>query len=468
MDKYTDKDVEKIGWIKFAFTCIASLIIVIFIFVLFGSKSNAKELYYLGNMEMDVQSATGSAKGHVLVKVYSEIDPVDYDVVVGKNGDSYFYFYMSDEENIYKELRSLHYEYVYSGDVKSGQVSYDFGFLKNDRFWSGENKTGLAMDGEYWTSNLDPKIKIFDVSDGNDSIRNYYLYGDTSGQLNIDIEQEGMLVSDVEIPKLKFDDYGYNASLTNSADDLYIEVQGRWYSVADIELFKQDAMWKYKYNTILKSDLETWVSFSDRVSSTQKIEFRKLGADSWNRFLLQYPVDERGYSGGTNSVGNYFSGYTDALNNFKAFLKQPEYAFNGLEVYIRYYWFDNGQIKYSNWTHWYDAMAKPDGSSGSQWDDKENIFTESQSDKGLTSSQKDNLESTGYSKGDSDAITKYINNTNEELATKKIWDIMQEMIKYMGSFPQLVRTVFSFLPAWIFELIAVGIGFIIVLRFLGR
>ena len=96
------------------------------------------------------------------------------------------------------------------------------------------------------------------------------------------------------------------------------------------------------------------------------------------------------------------------------------------------------------------------------------MHSESQSESGLTTSQKEDLEQSGNSKSDTDVITQYINNSPNEIASEKIWDVMESMISAMGSFPKLISTVFGWLPSWFINMIAVSLASLIILRFLGR
>lgn len=284
-----------------------------------------------------------------------------------------------------------------------------------------------------------------------------------------DIESVGSYSEYIPTPKITVDNVGYGFGFNNAADNYYFELQGRWYSVDDIELYKENLQWKYKYSTLIKSSLTSWVSASDKMLATDGYDFAELGSASFQAFLTSYPIDNRTYYGGTNAVGNYFSGYNNAMDTIKMLLNAPESLFNGLEIYIRYFTIDDkGNVNYGKWCHWYDALADSGGSSGSEIDDKQNMHSESQSESGLTTDQKESLEETGDSKSDTDVITQYINNSPDEIASKKIWEVMQSMISAMGVFPSLVSTVFGWLPSWLINMIAVSLASLIILRFLGR
>lgn len=332
-------------------------------------------------------------------------------------------------------------------------------------------------------------LKVSDMStilcdvplfDNVDALENYLTTGDDSGQINkpeINLEVDGVFNPDIDIPKLAVDSIGYNFSFVNGADNLYFEMKGRWYSVDDIELYKENLMWKYKYDTLLKGSLGTWVMANDRLLSTGNYNFAELGAGSFDRFINRsYPIDNRTYTGGTNTLGNWLGGYNDALSQLKLLLKEPTSIYNGVEIYVRFYYFDdNNKPVYSKWTHYYNNLANSSGSSGTTWDDKDNMFTENQSQNGLSDTELDELENTGNSRLDVDSVSNYNNYTNyfdksEGLvnATFDVFNLIKSLVVGMGDFPTLVNQVFGFLPYWLINLIAISLAAIVVMRFVGR
>lgn len=305
-----------------------------------------------------------------------------------------------------------------------------------------------------------------------ESLKNYLETGDESGWTNKPApEPKYYFDENIETPRLSFID-GLKFYIDNASVDYGIEIEGRCYTVDDIELYKADLLWKYKYASVLKNDLSIWVSVSDNISSSGEHDLYIYGAASFSNLLQKYPIDNRTYYGGTNAVGNYFSGYSDALSTLKTVLLSTHGSlFNGTEIYIRFYYLDNmGNVHYGKWCHWFDEMANSAGSSGSQWDDKTNMFTENQSNIGLTPDDRQKLEDTGNSKGnDNDSMPKYNNTSSwDSKAGDEVWDIMNSMSKKLGDFPRLVQQVFLFLPDWLISLIAVGLGLVVLLRFLGR
>lgn len=276
--------------------------------------------------------------------------------------------------------------------------------------------------------------------------------------------------SSIPVPRLRFTGT-LNFYIENASDDYFVEIQGRHYTVDDIELFKQNLLWKYKYSTVLKNDLSVWVDVQRRKLSRGNFDLLDLGSESFENLLFSYPIENRNYYGGSNALGNYLSGYSDALSQLKTvLLPVPGTLLNGTEIYIRFYTIDDQNIcHYGKWCHWYDNMGDPDGSSASQWDDKENMFTENQSESGLTDSAKDQIEESGYSKSDSDVSSSYNNTSSwDSKASDSVFAVISSIVSSLGAFPNLIAKVCSFLPDWALILIGVGIGFVVLLRFVGR
>ena len=127
----------------------------------------------------------------------------------------------------------------------------------------------------------------------------------------VDLDKDGVLDLNMEIPVIKMDpngDGGYDFVFDNAAYDTYFELQGRWYTVDDINLFKENAVWKYSYQSLLKSDLTTWVSPDDKATSIGTYDLCDVGGDAFNSFLNAYPIESRSYTGGTNALGNWLNG----------------------------------------------------------------------------------------------------------------------------------------------------------------
>lgn len=336
-------------------------------------------------------------------------------------------------------------------------------------------------------------VPIYSHGTGFFGLYNYgnsvYVSFDESGNItdiekpSVDISGDGVLDEAIPIPEIVMHDIkegeidvntpAYTFSFNNASEKYNIELQGRWYSVDDITLYKENLMWKYKYDTLLKSALTTWVSYDDRLSSVGLYCLDDLGKANFETLLQTYPIENRTYLGGKNSVNDYLFGYNDALTMLKTMhLPYVGGLFNGCEIYVRYWYEDAEGIHYSKWTHWFDEMAKPSGSSGSQWDDKDNMFSNSQSSSGLTDTDKESLETSGNSKNDLDAEKEihYDYESAEELAEAMgdAFGIMGDMVGKLGDVPKLFSSVFSFMPAWVVTLLGLSIVVCIILRIAGR
>lgn len=291
----------------------------------------------------------------------------------------------------------------------------------------------------------------------------------SNGILSSDMERPVIVLNEASNGNPVGGDYSY-FRFNNAQEDYFIEMKGRWYSTNDFDIYRENLVWKYKYQTILKNDLSSWVSVSDNVNSVGTFRFDVLGKSSWENLLSLYPVDNRNYEGGSFALFNKITGYSDALDTLKMLLKQPYSLYNGYEIYVRYYRYDdNGNLQYSKWTHFYNNLADAAGSSGSRLDDLNNMYSENQSDKGLTDDELSDLENTGNSRNDLDAVPK--NNydySSLENATMNFFDLLKNFGTMLGQFPSMVAAVFGFLPSWLIGLFAVAIGAVIFCRFIGR
>lgn len=289
------------------------------------------------------------------------------------------------------------------------------------------------------------------------------------GSLSADMERPVIVLHEAANGNPTESDYSY-FEFNNAREDYFFEMKGRWYTTNDFDIYRDKLVWKYKYSTLLKNDLSTWVTVADGKNSVGKFQFDILGKSSWENLITSYPVDDRNYIGWSYALVNKITGYSDAVDTLKMLLKQPYSLYNGYEVYVRYYRYDeNGSIEYSKWTHFYNNLANSEGSSGSRLDDLDNMYSENQSDKGLTDDELSDLENTGNSRNDLDAVPK--NNydySSLETATMNFFDLLTNYGSMLGQFPSMVTAVFGFLPVWLIGLIAVAIGAVIVCRFIGR
>lgn len=324
-------------------------------------------------------------------------------------------------------------------------------------------QAGLGAWGDYYHG--ESSYVYFNADGSIDKIVAPYV----KGSLSADMERPVIVLHEAANGNPTESDYSY-FEFNNAREDYFFEMKGRWYTTNDFDIYRDKLVWKYKYSTLLKNDLSTWVTVADGKNSVGKFQFDILGKSSWENLITSYPVDDRNYIGGSYALVNKITGYSDAVDTLKMLLKQPYSLYNGYEVYVRYYRYDeNGSIEYSKWTHFYNNLANSEGSSGSRLDDLDNMYSENQSDKGLTDDELSDLENTGNSRNDLDAVPK--NNydySSLETATMNFFDLLTNYGSMLGQFPFMVTAVFGFLPAWLIGLIAVAIGAVIVCRFIGR
>lgn len=287
----------------------------------------------------------------------------------------------------------------------------------------------------------------------------------------------GVLDESIPIPVLSVNNDNGTFLFTNAQNDYKFELKGRFWSTDDFYVFRKtpSLVWQYKYLTLLKNSLTTWVSVGDNMSTLSTYSFGDLGAESWNDLISTYPIENRniitGEQQGWFSWAN-ITGYNDAVTTLKTLLSTPYSLFNGYEVYVRYYVVcDDGSIKYSKWTHYFNNLADADGSSGSIVDDANNMNNGSQSDKGLTDSDMDNVENSGNSRNDVDA--KPSNDFSVEISDitglfNQFINILKSLYSGMGQLPSLVNAIFGFLPSWASTMIGVSLFVIIILRIIGR
>lgn len=336
-------------------------------------------------------------------------------------------------------------------------------FLRYIRITPCYRQAGLGAWGDFYHG--EPSYVYFNQDGSIDRIDAPYI----KGELSTDMERPVIVLHEAANGNPTESDFSY-FEFNNAQSDYFFEMKGRWYTTNDFDLYRDKLVWKYKYSTLLKNNLSTWVSVSDNRSSVGRFQFDVLGKSSWDNLLSSYPVDDRNYIGGSYNLFNKITGYSDALETLKMLLKQPYSLFNGYEVYVRYFRYDeNGGIQYSKWTHFYNNLADSDGSSGSRLDDLDNMYSENQSDKGLTDDELSDLENGGNSRNDLDAVPK--NNydySSLENATMNFFDLLKNFGTMLGQFPSMVAAVFGFLPPWLIGLIAVAIGAVIVCRFIGR
>jgi len=379
-----------------------------------------------------------------------------------------YYFADKEAQDTIKQANAYPDEFVTADktltiDVSGLKPDNENWFLRYIRITPCYRQAGLGAWGDFYHG--EPSYVYFNQDGSIDRIDAPYI----KGELSIDMERPVIVLHEAANGNPTESDFSY-FEFNNAQSDYFFEMKGRWYTTNDFDLYRDKLVWKYKYSTLLKNNLSTWVSVSDNRSSVGRFQFDVLGKSSWDNLLSSYPVDDRNYIGGSYNLFNKITGYSDALETLKMLLKQPYSLFNGYEVYVRYFRYDeNGGIQYSKWTHFYNNLADSDGSSGSRLDDLDNMYSENQSDKGLTDDELSDLENGGNSRNDLDAVPK--NNydySSLENATMNFFDLLKNFGTMLGQFPSMVAAVFGFLPPWLIGLIAVAIGAVIVCRFIGR
>ncbi|MBQ2936881.1 MAG: hypothetical protein IJD96_11665 [Lachnospiraceae bacterium] len=329
---------------------------------------------------------------------------------------------------------------------------------------------------------LNTNIPIFNSLE---AAENYFKNNDNSGIINkpplILDENNTAYNSNVPTPQLAFaQDGGLRFEFTNASEEYFIEMQGRWWSVEDIDLYKDGVVWKYRYSSLLKGDLTEWVNPSEFVSAVGEHDLSEIGSSAFDNLLSQYPVESRTYTGGYNALMDYIHGYNDALTTIKMLLREKTSSYNSAEIYVRYYTVDdNGNYIYGKWCHWIGSLANAAGSSGSILDDKENVGSlGQQSQVGLTEDDRQNIELSGNSRYDVDlgekgqtdysgAITG--GDLNDILGYfKQAISVIAGMGSMLGEFPALIGQTLSFLPPWVIMCIGAGIVLVIILRIVGR
>lgn len=287
----------------------------------------------------------------------------------------------------------------------------------------------------------------------------------------------GVLDETIPIPVLSVNNDEGTFLFANAQNNYKFELKGRFWSTDDFYVFRKtpSLVWQYKYLTLLKNSLTTWVSVGDNMSTLSTYSFGDLGKESWNDLLNTYPIENRniitGEQQGWFSWAN-ITGYNDAVTTLKTLLSTPYSLFNGYEVYVRYYVVcDDGSIKYSKWTHYFNNLADADGSTGSIVDDSSNMNNGSQSDKGLTDSDMDNVENSGNSRNDVDA--KPSSDFSVEISDitglfNQFINILKSLYSGMGQLPSLINAIFGFLPSWVSTMIGISLIVIVILRIIGR
>lgn len=385
--------------------------------------------------------------------------------------------------------------YVYACPAMQGRSAYTFyvnGEYNNDSYAGQQSVSGKTLY-VFWQTNIDAhtfynangriqtgsvSIPYMSVSSQNEALAimsEYYegkkeAYNPDMNLPDVDLEVEGIYLDDIPAPKLYFPSKDGMFFVSNAVDGWNIEIQGRWWTVDDIELYKQGVKWYYKYYTEYKSNLSAWVSYADNLSSTGSHNLVLLGKESADDLLEMYPISERTIYGGTNILGNYFSGYDTAVAAVKVWIGTPYSPYFCPEMYVRFYYEEDGVVYYGRWSHWYQNLASQ-GITSDTVDSKVN-----QSEEGLTPSQKDALENSGHSNWlDTDATIdgsyaggNLNSGTDFSNAMDSFLNILDGMYQSVGRVIPMLTDFFGWLPWWVVSSIGAFIVVCFILRILGR
>lgn len=303
-------------------------------------------------------------------------------------------------------------------------------------------------------------LPVFDgtTADGKAAAENYL----KSGKLPEDIED-----GDLEAPKLVFTEQNRVFHIANSVDGYNVQIQGRFYSVDDIEMEKKTinagVTWNYKYHTTLMGDLTDWVSVSSQTSCKEEFDILKgIGLEPLKAFLTKYPLDDRTIYGGKNSAGAWYTDRDKAVTQLKLSLSSVGVGLTQPELYVRFFYTDaDGNTRYSKWTHWYGVLTNPDGT-------KSDILSY-QSDTGLSDEEKDNLEKGGKpTENDTGTTPTYRDNDNgtsfwfKDFNPSNILTYFTNLIKTLlsatSNIAPFFNNIFGFLPAELRNVVYVTIS----------
>lgn len=440
--------------------CIFALFSIIALFFCFGVVANAEE-----NSE---DSGTSSALSTYFYSFSVNSMPFDLGY------DRYTWSGTTDKPMCMYIIKR-------TGDLTNCIITHDLRTMPNYsggtavRYYNdgstGEPATG-AWGGWMDVGSLKGNLPVFDgtTAEGKAAAENYLKTGKLPEEKyndKIDIPilvfKHEKMSDGTSLPSLTFE-------ISNATEDYFVEMQGRNYSVDDVELYKENAVWKYKYSTVLYNDLTDWIPISSRKSSIGEFNLSELGKNSVANLNSTYPIDDRTYTGGTNALGNWLFGYSSALSQFKTLATTQGSAYLGTEIYIRFYYIDdNGDTQYGKWTHWYDNLASARGSSGSRIDDADNIDTYNVSQEGLTDDDKANLEKSGTSRYDSDAVSVNDNiSSTSSLSLFKDFDpsniltyftsLIKTLLTATSNIAPFFNSIFGFLPVELRNVVYVTIS----------
>lgn len=277
----------------------------------------------------------------------------------------------------------------------------------------------------------------------------------------------------IPAPKMKVDNKLNYQFLNDDAGYMY-QVKGRWRSIDDVTINAGAITDKMHYKSTVQCDLLQWVAPVDEVSTIETSSFASIGKDYFYNFLTMYPIENRNIHL-SNTITNYDNWYEvpkykTYYQNFKDCLS----SFNSVEVYVRYFKKnDNGTFSYGKWTHYYNNITPSGSSDGGFRDGLGELSTEHfQSQNGLTNEELNDVENLEDSRSDTD-VNNSINSSNggvsyddvkNELDFSKVTKVVISLYEQAKVLFSMFTTVFSFLPTWAIELIAVSV---VIVCFIG-
>lgn len=456
-------------------------VIPILVFILSCTDVQAEEI---NRYEITSYYSSSSTENKVDTLIESDLDIVLYDTgtMWGTNSDVHFYNFMYKlGENIItcdKISNSSHF-------ITDGTYSY----WLNNGVWQYFSHNYDAVPNYYvgttngYSYNSETNMKVFDSF----IHANAYLEsGLTDGWINrppFDLEQDGVLDETIPVPQISFEFNGavpIGFSLENSSTVYFVEIKGRFYSADDFEYYRTKAglsgKWQLRYYRTITGNLDQWISVNDEKHSYDIFYFETVASDSFNAFLISNPPENRTFR---DPVGSTYYTEVDYPLIFNPesdlihVLGDIRYALNAKEFYVRYWFEDNGVLKYGKWAHALQSLPDSDDAEVAYLidsDETKGLFM--QSDKGLTSNDIDTLENTGNSARDKDLVKSYTSSSFDDLslnsALGEFSDIMHRFGDITNGISGFVVSGMSFFPWWVPYLLGFGIGCVVLLRFIGR
>lgn len=318
----------------------------------------------------------------------------------------------------------------------------------------------------------------FKVFDSLKSVLSYFDNGDLSGWMNkppVDLEADGVLDEDMPIPHVTLHQHGgldledskdtankFCHFIDNAVDGWNIEVKGKYLSADDIELYREDFIWKTRVHSYVSGGLSTWISYDDSFPSSRHFEFSGIENAEQSRLSLldQYPISERNIYGGGNSVGAFFTGRESFRQQLQsAALSAKPYTVP--EFYVRFWYEDDSGIHYSRWDHFYESF-------NTAFNDNDEA---KQSDRGLSTDEIDAIEQGGSSHTDPDLVP-YAPGSGSSVSMDKALSSFSDVLVSLSSTSTgivgMFTAVFGFLPWWANAVLGAAVVLVVVLRFLGR